>query len=138
MLNEQVKGLQQLITNHKRRLQLLKEQEALYGISCDPRILIEIKDIEAKIADLQSELNKATRTTITVTSAITPLTKINQTNGLIEELEELIEANQTVGYLKVFLFKNKHIFLAESVRYSNFFRLQQFWKSLRLVVLEQI
>lgn len=44
------------IINHQRRLQKLKEQQAIHGISVDPKIPLEIEDIEATIADLQVEL----------------------------------------------------------------------------------
>ncbi len=47
--------LKKLIKSHKRRLQKLKEQEAIKGLSVDPAILIEIEDIKAKIKDLQEE-----------------------------------------------------------------------------------
>jgi hypothetical protein len=47
---------ERLITNHSRRLQILKEQQALLGISADPKIVLEIEDIEAEIARLQAEL----------------------------------------------------------------------------------
>jgi len=48
--------IKQLITNHSRRLQILKEQQALAGLSVEPKILLEIEDIEATIANLQTEL----------------------------------------------------------------------------------
>jgi len=48
--------IEKLITNYNRRLQKLKEQKALYGISVDPKIPLEIEDIEAEIAELQAEL----------------------------------------------------------------------------------
>lgn len=48
--------IRKLITNHYRRLQRLKEQEALHGLSVDPGVLIEIEDIEIKIAELQEAL----------------------------------------------------------------------------------
>ncbi|MCB9078663.1 MAG: phosphotransferase [Anaerolineaceae bacterium] len=48
--------VQTLITNHTRRLQKLKEQQALTGFSTDPAILIEIQDIEAELKTLQKEL----------------------------------------------------------------------------------
>jgi hypothetical protein len=57
---DEIKNLQQLIATHKSRLQKLKEQEALYGISVDPRVLIEIERIEEKIAKLQDELSELT------------------------------------------------------------------------------
>jgi hypothetical protein len=46
-----------LIYLHNRRLQKLREQVALYGISVDPRILMEIEDIEKQIAQLQHLLD---------------------------------------------------------------------------------
>lgn len=49
-------NLRKLINNYYRRLQKLKEKEALYGVSVDPGILLEIEDIEAKISGLQDEL----------------------------------------------------------------------------------
>lgn len=48
--------LKKLILYHERRLQKLREQQALKGISTDPKIFIEIEDIEATIAALQAEL----------------------------------------------------------------------------------
>lgn len=45
-----------LIRRHRKRLQKLKEHEAVKGISTDPSILTEIEDIEAKIEILQEEL----------------------------------------------------------------------------------
>jgi hypothetical protein len=43
---------------HKRRLAILKEQAAIQGISRDPRLDIEIADIERQIADLQRKLGQ--------------------------------------------------------------------------------
>lgn len=51
-----VDNLQQLIATHQRRLQLLREQNALYGKSVDPHIPIEIENIEAEIEKLRAEL----------------------------------------------------------------------------------
>lgn len=48
--------LQNLIMTHHRRLQKLKEQQALSGRSTEPEILIEIEDIEKALAELQGEL----------------------------------------------------------------------------------
>ncbi|HEY84542.1 MAG TPA: hypothetical protein G4N96_05450 [Chloroflexi bacterium] len=48
--------LQQLISDHNRRLQRLKQQEVLYDISADPRIPIEIEDLEAQLETLQAQL----------------------------------------------------------------------------------
>jgi hypothetical protein len=49
--------IENLITNHSRRLQKLKEKQALVGLSVDPHILLEIEDIEAEISRLQLELD---------------------------------------------------------------------------------
>lgn len=49
-------GIRKIISDKSRRLQKLKEQEALYGISVDPRILIEIEDLETQLEELQTQL----------------------------------------------------------------------------------
>src|SRR3990170_753005 len=49
--------IERLIVNYSRRLQKLKEQEAFSGISADPAVKLEIEDIEAKIRELQRELD---------------------------------------------------------------------------------
>lgn len=51
--------LRELIRTHDRRLQLLKQQKAKYGISVDPRIIIEIEDIETEINQLRTDLVEA-------------------------------------------------------------------------------
>ena len=43
-----------LVTIYSRRLQKLKEQQALKGLSTEPEILIEIEDIEAKLQEFQT------------------------------------------------------------------------------------
>jgi hypothetical protein len=55
---DEVENLKQLIAEHKRRLQVLEKQEAIYGSSVDPRILIEIDDIKVKISSLESVISK--------------------------------------------------------------------------------
>jgi hypothetical protein len=45
-----------LIDINQRRLQKLREQEAIYGKSVDPSILLEIEDIVDRLKALQSEL----------------------------------------------------------------------------------
>ncbi|MCB0214389.1 MAG: hypothetical protein KDJ52_33930, partial [Anaerolineae bacterium] len=42
-----------LLRIHKRRLQVLKEQKATFGINAPPHIDIEIEDLEAEIEKLQ-------------------------------------------------------------------------------------
>lgn len=48
--------IKKLIAKHSRRLQLLKEKQAILGINADPGILIEIEDIEAELEKLQAQL----------------------------------------------------------------------------------
>jgi hypothetical protein len=48
--------IQNLVINHTRRLQKLKEQQALKGHAADPHLLIEIEDVEVQLAQLQAEL----------------------------------------------------------------------------------
>lgn len=48
-------NISQLIINHKRRLQKLKEKYAKLGINTPPEVLIEIEDIEEQIRKLTSE-----------------------------------------------------------------------------------
>lgn len=49
--------IKKLIYERQRRIQILKEKEARFGISTPPEILLEIEDIEAKIEELQRELS---------------------------------------------------------------------------------
>jgi hypothetical protein len=49
-------NIQKLIFNHNRRLQVLKEQQALRGIGTPPEVILEIEDIEAAIQQLQTQL----------------------------------------------------------------------------------
>ena len=48
-----------LIRIYTERLQILKEQQAIEGRTVDPKILIEIEEIEEKIEELESKLRKA-------------------------------------------------------------------------------
>lgn len=79
MASSDIKNLQQLINNHKKRLQILQEQEALYGISVDPRIPVEIKIIEEKIGELESEVKILTPTQFHIRSK-------EQENSLLFEI----------------------------------------------------
>ena len=51
-------GVEKLIENTLRRLQKLKEQQALKGINSPPELLIEIEDLEADIEQLQTKLQQ--------------------------------------------------------------------------------
>lgn len=48
--------LQKLIEINNRRLQLLKEQQALHGLNTPPEIIMQIEEIESKLADLLATL----------------------------------------------------------------------------------
>ncbi len=49
--------IQNLILNKNRHLQKLKEQQAKFGAIAPPHILIEIEDLEAELAQLETALN---------------------------------------------------------------------------------
>ncbi len=51
--------LQKLISRKQRRLQKLKEQEAIYGINTPPEVLIQIEDLEEELKQLQAQLAAA-------------------------------------------------------------------------------
>jgi hypothetical protein len=55
-VREEIENLKSLISKHKQRLQILKEQEAIQGLSVDPKVPIEIKDVEMKIKQLQAKI----------------------------------------------------------------------------------
>ncbi len=55
-------GLQKLIATKNRRLQKLREQQAVKGISSDPSILIEIEDLEAEIDQHETKLKEIEKT----------------------------------------------------------------------------
>lgn len=48
--------LRELIKNNTRRLQKLKERQALLGLEAPTGLLLEIEDIEAELAEIQSKL----------------------------------------------------------------------------------
>lgn len=52
------KSVEKLIEISLRRLQKLKEQQALKGLNSPPELLIEIEDLEAKLEQLQAELQQ--------------------------------------------------------------------------------
>src|SRR5687768_2078543 len=49
-------SLKKLIYNKSRRLQILKEQQALRGLDTPPHVIIEIEDLEAELKALNEEL----------------------------------------------------------------------------------
>lgn len=50
--------VKKIVSMQQRRLQKLREQQAMFGINTPPHILIEIEDLEAEINKLQSELGE--------------------------------------------------------------------------------
>ncbi|RME96896.1 MAG: hypothetical protein D6768_20910 [Chloroflexi bacterium] len=54
-LQEKLENLDQLISLHERRLQLLKEQQARQGYDTPAHVVIEIEDIEAALGELRAE-----------------------------------------------------------------------------------
>ncbi len=58
-----VEDIQKLIEQHARRLQKLKEKEAIKGINVDPSVSIEIENIEEKIDRLKLDLEKTEQAT---------------------------------------------------------------------------
>ncbi len=53
---EKSEKIRRLIGLHERRLQKLREQEAIYGSAAEPHIVMEIEDIEEKISSLKLKL----------------------------------------------------------------------------------
>lgn len=51
-----VEHIRALIRTYRRRLQILELQQALKGINTEPHVLIEIEDLQAKIAEGESRL----------------------------------------------------------------------------------
>lgn len=52
----QVEHLKTLLVNLTRRLQILEERKALFGLESPPAILLEIEDVKSQIAEKQAEL----------------------------------------------------------------------------------
>ncbi|NOK60297.1 MAG: CHAT domain-containing protein [Chloroflexi bacterium AL-W] len=55
-LDKEIAALKTQISLKKRRLRALQNQQAIYGISTDPSILIQIEDLEKEIIQLREEL----------------------------------------------------------------------------------
>jgi len=56
-------NIKALILTHNRRLQILKQQRAREGNSVDPKIIIEIEDIEEEIQKLEAKRNQLQKNT---------------------------------------------------------------------------
>jgi len=70
--------LSKLIRIHNRRLQKLREKQALSGRSIDPGISIEIEDIESKVKKLATELKNLEEITAPSFSSPTPSVDIGE------------------------------------------------------------
>ena len=55
-------NVQKLISINSRRLQKLKEQQALKGANADPALLIEIEDLGQELENLYAQLGQSART----------------------------------------------------------------------------
>jgi hypothetical protein len=64
--------IKKLIINHNRRLQKLRERQALEGLSIDPKVPIEIEDIETELEALQMELVQLENGSLKAASFVTP------------------------------------------------------------------
>jgi len=53
---DDVKQLQTLLATHTRRLHLLQQQAAKYGLSTPPEVQMQIEDLEIEIAELKQQL----------------------------------------------------------------------------------
>ena len=54
--DDEIEALREQIRTKCRRLNLLKLQEAKFGISVDPAIIIQIEDLEREIAALDRQV----------------------------------------------------------------------------------
>ena len=86
--------VKKLIIENNRRLEKLEEQQAQFGISADPHILIQIEDIEVKLEKLKTELREL---------EIDPQTLPKQNHDLNDSNKELGSIQKTVPPLAQFI-----------------------------------
>lgn len=77
-----------LIAIQQRRLQKLREQQAIFGINTPPHIAIEIEDLEEQITKLQSELDVPGH----ITSNPVLLERIRELEGPLATYNRRVEA----------------------------------------------
>jgi formylglycine-generating enzyme required for sulfatase activity len=70
--------IQKLITEHRRRLQKLRERQAKQGINTPPEVLTEIEDIEAQIDRLRTELEEEQSTLRQTLQSLAPTSPVRQ------------------------------------------------------------
>lgn len=93
--------IKKLIIAHSRRLQMLKEKQALQGINASPEILTEIEDIELEIRELQAQLGEDEDDSESATQKRATSKKLEETQ-LIEEIEKLINEAQKAYQSRLF------------------------------------
>lgn len=89
--SSKVDDIRRLIINHSRRLQRLKEQQALRGISVDPGILLEIEDIETQITALEAELELAQKQEAKAVTVEKPLLAVEIKKNILRA-EQFLES----------------------------------------------
>ncbi|MCP4362855.1 MAG: hypothetical protein GY796_33035, partial [Chloroflexi bacterium] len=57
-INADIENIQRLLVTHNDRLQVLREQQAQFGIHCPPHIVTEIKQIETEMEALDTQLQQ--------------------------------------------------------------------------------
>lgn len=80
--------IQKLLQTHERQLQLLQEQQATFGLSCPPYIIMGIEQEEVEIANLRAQLGQAADPV----TAQSNLPRQPYFFGREEELEEITAA----------------------------------------------
>jgi hypothetical protein len=85
--------IKKLIRAHNRRLQILKEQKAVQGVSVDPKIIIEIKDIEEELGKLEAELEE-------IEEGVAAFPQINSTtfSGVHGKSQRTVNIEQFLAY----------------------------------------
>jgi hypothetical protein len=104
--------LEELRRNHVKRLEVLESKAAYFGVSTPPHVLIEIKDIQEKIAKMDDELENNKLETISEHEKITILflsaDPINSSRlRLGEELREIQDKLKLSSQNKKFILETR-------------------------------
>ncbi|HET9224950.1 MAG TPA: hypothetical protein VFO07_20725 [Roseiflexaceae bacterium] len=88
MSHQERERLEKLIQTHRRRLNVLEQQAAVFGINAPPHVLIEMQDTREQIENLNSELAKldASVGSQAAPSADVPSLNLQQRQRLVELL----------------------------------------------------
>ena len=79
--------IEKLIDTHKRHLQVLEEQQAMFGLENPPYVILGIQDTLAKIAELEAQLGRGTPA-----EAQSNLPRLPYVFGREDELAQIAEA----------------------------------------------